>query len=155
MKVNVSFDRFIANDLLDAASFEPFAERESLVTVTNIKTNLDLGLDADGQALRPYSPGYARMLEAEGESTTVDLLRSGDLRRAMQVRRTPGGAEVYFLGQHRRSGMSAATLAQSLEDRGFVHWFGMGMRDTDRIERAAGEWLDEQLKKIETEKGRP
>lgn len=58
----------------------------------------DRGFDVHDQPFRPYSAGYATELRRAGQSTRVDLNRSGRLRLALArsvARATPEGVTLY------------------------------------------------------------
>lgn len=62
------------------------------------------GLDASDRSLLPYSPAYQAQLKAAGESTRVDLRRTGRLEAAVlgSLQVTPDGAVLRIQGDEAR-----------------------------------------------------
>ena len=142
---------------LKVDEFQKLFSRELQNTSARLRQNISGGSGADGQAIKPsgYSPSYLDAISkgrvragksgVRKTSTTVNLQISGELLNSMQVKDTPNGAELFFLGGH-YSGLSAVQLASVLHDRGFEHWFEYGKEDIARIEKRAIELVEKQLK---------
>jgi hypothetical protein len=145
---------------------EGFAEKIGLVelmgqeaqtTRTRILANVNSGKDAEGSALRPYSPAYAKQKSEKGVggfgptgSTTPNLLVSGELHRAMQAKvpkSLTDTADIFFEGSH-KGGFSNAGLASSLQRRGFTGWFQFGSADLARIFRSFSNRIYQNVSKI-------
>lgn len=88
-------------DLMKALNIPKIAEEELNNAKARMLAGLLSGRSPDGSGLKPYSASYAAELAKSGESTTVDLLRSGELHRSIQTKPTKDGAESFAQGQHR------------------------------------------------------
>lgn len=108
--------------------------------ITRWVRNLDKGQDPHGNALADYSQSYKDQIQEQGNSvyyyvrkvgqqgkkpgvhrgkrypksiSPVNLLVSGSLRRSIQTKNIPDGAEIFFQGKH-PTGISNSELAEKL-----------------------------------------
>lgn len=108
----ISFPKVTFNkDFVKKLDIPKIAYEETVNTRTRIVQSLNQGRQADGSGMRPYSPGYARMKRERTGSSTVNLLVTGELHRAMIPRKTADGAELNIQGQHAPSKPFGATHA--------------------------------------------
>ena len=135
-------------------------EKISAIALTDVIARQSLetsrGKTVDGGNQKAYRPSYIAELEAEGESTIPDLLRSGTMmhsrqgdRRGPPVRIIKAGAESAYTGASRAKGMTNEQLARHLRDKlGFDVPDRFGAADEKLIEKHFDKWFERAVKKL-------
>lgn len=156
MKFTITADELkIDLSKLGLARFAKLAETQVVETITRIDANLSRGLEANGQALKPYAKSTAERKKEDLGTTVVNLTETGELRNSRKaVKRIPGGAESTFIGNHRSKGKGSlpnAQLAQYLyaERPG---WHEFGEADLKRIDERFSKEVEKALKEAVTVK---
>jgi hypothetical protein len=162
MKVNYTVPKLTFNlDSLSKSKIVNILKTQATKVVDRLNGEIAKGRGADGQAIKPggYSESYKKKIaagQAKGGSedkgvrkvgTTPNLFISGDLLNSRQVRQTPDGAEIYFLGGH-YSGVTNAQHASRLMDKGFNGWHELGPKDVKSVDEAVDKFVDDALKKL-------
>lgn len=156
MKFTITADELkIDLSKLSLERFAKVAETQVVETITRIDANLSRGLDAHGQALKPYAASTAAKKKEELGTTTVNLTNTGELRNSRKaVKKILGGAESRFLGNHRSKGKGSlpnAQLAQYLYgDR--PGWHEFGEVDLKRIQDRFAKEVEKSLREAVTVK---
>lgn len=163
-KITIDASALNLNQLLD------ICKQEALNTTARLKSETGQGRDADGGALKSYSPEYAKR-KAYGKvrgaggvrgtggsktpaigpvNVTTNLTVTGELLGSMQVRQVADGAEIFFLGDHASKGgkLTNVALAGYLIAKGFKDWFGFGIQDEARINNRFAKFVDSAVKKL-------
>jgi len=172
VKIEIDFPEIkIEDQWVEKLGLPKVIGQELQTSRTRIEDNLNDGKDANGVALRPYSPAYAyakaRGIEVRGQKkrkksrpektygpayggSTVNLLVTGELHRSMNVNVPKSVDEegtITFQGT-REGGLSNAGLAASLYARGFVGWFQLGKADLKRLQESIMKAIDKNIKAI-------
>ena len=91
--------------------------------VVNIRQRLANGLGVDDSSMSDYTSAYA---EIKGRSGPRDLLATGSMLRAMQVKISGRSATIYFADGHSK------LIAEAHQKR--HPWFGVSPRDRQNLQ---------------------
>ena len=156
-------------EFLSQKEIQGFMATKATEIRANSDKNLQAGKDVDGNAMKSYSQSYLKTLRENGESTTVDLTRTGQLLASRNIYKVKDGAEIRFSnarsgkqmarkssrkkkpGAGGRSSISNPSLALELMKKGFDNWHAISKKDNDRITKEfaafAFKMFNEYLKK--------
>lgn len=133
VKVNVNFNK----ELAKLGQIEAALQKQLLYEAGRIKIRTQSGRSVDGGAFPRYSADYAKWRRKKGRKTRPDLVFTGAMQRAINVKITKGRdvllGEIFF-----DSSAEAAKAKYNQQTRTF---FGLAQEQFDRIRRAVNDLI--------------